>query len=92
MSRGPYGDEGIKIDLSDDSVRATIEAQYENKDAGAISILRHRRLQAFHDGKPSLPAEKGYPIQIGSELFRLSGASIMSDGLSIGPSTLIQVC
>ena len=29
----------------------------------------------------ALPNEKGFPIQIGSELFRLSGASIMSDGL-----------
>lgn len=28
-----------------------------------------------------LPAEKVFPIQIGSELFRLSGASISSDGL-----------
>ena len=27
-----------------------------------------------------LPVEKSFPIQIGSELFRLSGASIMSDG------------
>jgi len=27
-----------------------------------------------------LPAEKVFPIQIGSELFRLSGASITSDG------------
>lgn len=36
--------------------------------------------------KPSspsiLPPEKVFPIQIGSELFRLSGASISSDGLS----------
>lgn len=28
----------------------------------------------------SLPPEKVFPIQIGSELFRLSGASISSDG------------
>lgn len=28
----------------------------------------------------SLPDEKGFSIQIGSELFKLSGASIMSDG------------
>ena len=37
--------------------------------------------------KPSapsiLPPEKVFPIQIGSELFRLSGASISSDGLSV---------
>lgn len=30
--------------------------------------------------KCSLPPEKVFPIQIGSELFRLSGASLASDG------------
>ena len=30
-----------------------------------------------------LPHERVFPIQIGSELFRLSGASISSDGLSV---------
>jgi hypothetical protein len=43
--------------------------------------------------KPSapsiLPPEKVFPIQIGSELFRLSGASISSDGLYIPPSDLV---
>lgn len=33
-----------------------------------------------------LPHERVFPIQIGSELFRLSGASISSDGLSISPT------
>ena len=50
------------------------------------SILRARQVDAFSDGKGSLPAEKGFPIQIGSELFRLSGASIMSDGQSSCPT------
>jgi hypothetical protein len=36
-----------------------------------------------------LPPEKVFPIQIGSELFRLSGASISSDGLYIPPPPLI---
>jgi hypothetical protein len=31
-------------------------------------------------GLDILPAGKVFPIQIGSELFRLSGASIASDG------------
>lgn len=30
--------------------------------------------------KSTLPAEKVFSIQIGTELFRLSGASIASDG------------
>lgn len=33
----------------------------------------------------SLPLEKVFPIQIGTELFRLSGASIASDGMSSHP-------
>jgi hypothetical protein len=37
-------------------------------------------LLAEDSGKGALPAERGFPIQIGSKLFRLSGASIMSDG------------
>ena len=53
----------------------------ENKGAGQpLSILRNRGQGITHDEQWSLPAEKGFPIQIGSELFRLSGASIMSDG------------
>lgn len=36
----------------------------------------------------NLPSEKVFSIQIGSELFRLSGASIASDGRWISPLTL----
>jgi hypothetical protein len=36
----------------------------------------------------TLPARKVFPIQIGDKLFRLSGASISSDGESIDPCTL----
>ena len=46
------------------------------------SILRKSQVDAWQDMSAGLPAEKGFPIQIGSELFRLSGASIMSDGQS----------
>lgn len=35
-----------------------------------------------------LPHEKVFPIQIGSELFRLSGASISSDGMSYSTISL----
>ena len=35
---------------------------------------------------PILPPEKVFPIQIGSELFRLSGASISSDGMPMACS------
>jgi hypothetical protein len=36
--------------------------------------------QVFPDIPKVLPHEKVFPIQIGSKLFRLSGASISSDG------------
>ena len=34
----------------------------------------------YQNGQCPLPAEKAFSIQIGWRLFRLSGASIMSDG------------
>jgi hypothetical protein len=37
-------------------------------------------LQPSVEQPTGLPPGKGFPIQIGSELFQLSGASIMSDG------------
>ena len=52
-----------------------------NKGAGEPpSVIRHRSSETLENGAQGLPAEKGFPIQVGSELFRLSGASIMSDG------------
>ncbi len=36
-----------------------------------------------------LPHEKVFPIQIGSELFRLSGASLSSDGMCLIPYPLL---
>ena len=65
-----------------DRLRATMQSL----DLGSIDptsrILRAAQFESVGDGKNGggLPAEKGFPIQIGSELFRLSGASIMSDG------------
>ncbi|MCJ1475447.1 hypothetical protein MMC13_004109 [Lambiella insularis] len=44
------------------------------------TILRKNQLDAMD--LSILPAEKGFPIQVGSQLFRLSGASIMSDAPS----------
>lgn len=34
----------------------------------------------IHKIPPILPRERVFPIQIGSELFKLSGASLSSDG------------
>ena len=51
----------------------------ENRGAGRTpGVLRNG--QGDDASQFALPPGKGFPIQIGSELFRLSGASIMSDG------------
>ncbi|KAA6411919.1 MAG: hypothetical protein FRX48_04069 [Lasallia pustulata] len=54
-----------------------------NKAAGEPPrVLRHRSSENLENGAQGLPAEKGFPIQVGSEMFKLSGASIMSDAPS----------
>jgi len=45
-----------------------------------IDVSRPRKVQEATGGPDMLPAGKVFPIQIGSELFRLSGASLSSDG------------
>jgi hypothetical protein len=55
-----------------------------------IDVSTPRRVQESPISSGSmLPAGKVFPIQIGSELFRLSGASISSDGMH-GPNSLAQ--
>lgn len=46
----------------------------------APGVLRTGDAALLRDGHSTLPAEKAFAIQIGWKLFRLSGASIMSDG------------
>lgn len=45
-----------------------------------IDVSTPRRVAESRGGPDILPSGKVFPIQIGSELFRLSGASISSDG------------
>ncbi|PVI01227.1 hypothetical protein DM02DRAFT_525509 [Periconia macrospinosa] len=47
-----------------------------------IDVSRPRRVLESPGGYDALPAGKVFPIQIGSELFRLSGASLSSDAPS----------
>ncbi|KAL8652769.1 MAG: hypothetical protein Q9226_004125 [Calogaya cf. arnoldii] len=49
-------------------------------------IVRSAASNPSQQDFPALPDEKGFSIQIGSELFKLSGASIMSDGYLITPT------
>lgn len=57
-------------------------AQSETTAAGgqAASTSTRRVAEAAADAASTLPAGRVFPVQIGSELFRLSGASISSDG------------
>jgi hypothetical protein len=50
------------------------------QDGKATPVLERRNLPAALNTPLALPARKVFPIQIGDKLFRLSGASISSDG------------
>lgn len=89
-SQTPYTGEYIKRDTPNAGSRPS-GRRLENKRNGLpSSILRNREIDAPQEGRSGLPAEKGFPIQIGSELFRLSGTSIMSDCESASPRSVLQ--
>jgi hypothetical protein len=49
---------------------------------GILRDVANQRARKYNTDIPNiLPHERVFPIQIGSELYRLSGASISSDGL-----------
>jgi hypothetical protein len=52
-----------------------------------IDVSKPRRVAESSGGPEVLPLGKVFPIQIGSELFRLSGASLSSDGRQPLPIT-----
>ena len=86
MSPAAQGENHIKTDAKD-GTKPPVSSHTGSNGGIKRSILRQGQVDAWPDMSAGLPAEKGFPIQIGSELFRLSGASIMSDGqsLSLGP-------
>ena len=54
-------------------------------------ILRTTDKTLTRNGQSALPPEKAFSIQIGWRLFRLSGASIMSDGnYRQGPRSVVR--
>lgn len=57
-----------------------------------IDVSKPRRVVESPGGSDILPAGKVFPIQIGSELFRLSGASISSDGKHSPCDRVFQSC
>jgi hypothetical protein len=79
-SRALYGGDHVKVDNNDDSIQASIETPYESIDAGQ-RMMRKRQLEMLQGTRREFPTKKAFLIQVGSEVFHLSGASIMSDGL-----------
>ncbi|KAL9607407.1 MAG: hypothetical protein Q9167_007678 [Letrouitia subvulpina] len=69
---------------SDKSGRSRLSFDFSRLDQLEDTLRTPGVLRAGQSQKDvhSLPDEKAFSIQIGSELFKLSGASIMSDGLS----------
>lgn len=64
----------------DYDLRAAESSLLESMGAGRVpGVLRTPNMTESASGEFALPLGKGFPIQIGSELFRLSGASILSD-------------
>ncbi|KAL8798527.1 MAG: hypothetical protein Q9182_006583 [Xanthomendoza sp. 2 TL-2023] len=51
----------------------------------APGMVRSEASNPSQQDSSTLPDEKGFSIQVGSELFKLSGASIMSDGYLVTP-------
>ena len=73
-----------KSDTLDDEFASNTSRRSENKGAGKTpGVLRTRHGEEIPNGQHILPHTKGFSIQIGSEVFKLSGASIMSDGQHI---------
>lgn len=65
---------------AEENLRAAESSLLESMGAGKVpGVLRAPHPEAGSSEEFALPPGKGFPIQIGSELFRLSGASIMSD-------------
>lgn len=66
------------------AVKAFSRASSTTNGKGPIKtpgVLRTGDAALMRNGQRTLPAERPFTIQIGWRLFRLSGASIMSDGI-----------
>ena len=71
-----------ECDRSQDS---SASKQAKSPDISLTSNLKRepsKTAENHHGSTRTLPIEKVFPIQVGSEVFRLSGASISSDGKS----------
>lgn len=80
---GHSQNETFNPDILEDEFASNTSRTSENRGAGRTpGVLRTRQGEEDKHGQHALPHAKGFSIQIGSENFKLSGASIMSDGQS----------
>lgn len=78
---GHSQNETVNSDVLEDEFSSNTSRISENRGAGRTpGVLRTRQGEEMNNGQHTLPHAKGFSIQIGSENFKLSGASIMSDG------------
>lgn len=77
------GADTATIDVDMDLPMAPDCPDINANDQKATPRRRRRTVAESQSTSSILPARKVFPIQIGSELFRLSGASISSDGESL---------
>lgn len=78
---GHSQNETFNPDVLEDEFASNTSRISENRGAGRTpGVLRTRQGEEVTNGQHELPHAKGFSIQIGSENFKLSGASIMSDG------------
>jgi hypothetical protein len=68
---------------NDDAQRRKDASKGTGPEGRVIDVSKPRRVVGSPGGMDMLPAGKVFPIQIGSALFRLSGASLSSDGTSL---------
>ncbi|KAL8664237.1 MAG: hypothetical protein Q9202_003187 [Teloschistes flavicans] len=95
--RSQQADEGQKerssgsVAPSSHSTQSYASTDFSNIDqlAGKFKVPGIVRGGSEHDGR-RLPDEKGFSIQVGSELYKLSGASIMSDAPSYFSAFFIE--
>lgn len=72
------------LDMGEDVLSSRPGAAEEKRQRSSVD---GRALPIERSSPLPLPARKVFPIQIGDKLFRLSGASISSDGMFIGISS-----
>ena len=71
--------EAIAVSRRQPSESSSMRNGYKSS-ARTPGVLRSGDPSLYLNGKSALPAEKAFSIQIGWRLFKISGASIMSDG------------